>query len=250
MSPTTAYGVCVALGAVSALAIRRWEASRLGYTADPGYRFVGAGCLVGAVVGAKLGMLMYLPLNDMSLLWSEATSLRFDGKTVVGALAGGYAAGELTKKLAGVRFSTGDALAVALPAGQAIGRLGCFFAGCCYGTPCDLPWAVHGHGALRHPVPLYEAVLDLALAVTLFAIRKTPRPPGRLFRYYLIGYGVIRFGLETLRGEPQRSLGPLSATQWVCLVAIGVLAISLQRRGPEPMLDPAPQHPELETKRV
>ncbi len=245
MSPTVAYGVCVALGAVVALVVRRREAARLGYTTHPGYRFVGAGCLVGAVVGAKLGMLFYLPLHDMPRLLAEAQSLRFDGKTIVGALAGGYLFGELTKKLAGVKFSTGDALAVALPVGQAIGRIGCFFGGCCYGTPCSLPWAVYNHDAWRHPVVLYEATLDLAVAAALFSVRNRPLSPGHLFRYYLIAYGVIRFCLEALRGEPQRTLGPLSFTQVFCLLAIAALGISLRASH-----QPAPQHAELEPKRV
>jgi phosphatidylglycerol:prolipoprotein diacylglycerol transferase len=245
VSPDVAYSVCVAFGAAVTLLIRRHESKRLGYAKSPGYRFVGAGCLVGAVVGAKLGMLSYLPLDDMPGLWTAARSLRFDGKTIVGALAGGYLFGELTKKLAGVRFSTGDALAVALPVGQAIGRLGCFFGGCCYGTTSGLPWAVYEHGALRHPVVLYESVLDLALAAGLFAIRKRPRPPGHLFRYYLLGYATIRLGLETLRGEPQRSVGPLSLTQVLCLLAIVPLALSLRRRK-----EPVAQRPELESKRV
>ncbi len=245
MSPTVAYGVCVALGAAVALVVRRREAARLGYTAHPGYRFVGAGCLVGAVVGAKLGMLLYLPLDDMPRLLTEAQSLRFDGKTIVGALAGRYLFGELTKKLAGVQFSTGDALAIALPLGQALGRVGCFFGGCCYGTPSLLPWALYSHGEWRHPVMLYEAVLDLAVAATLFAVRKRPRPAGHLFRYYLIAYGVIRFSLEALRGEPQRTLGPLSFTQVLCLLAVVALAISLRASH-----QPAPEHAELEPKRV
>ena len=245
MTGDVGYGIAVATAAAVALLIRRAESRRLGYVKDPGYRFVGAGCLVGAVIGSKLGMLSYLPLGDMRGLWSAALSLRFDGKTIVGALAGGYLFGELTKRLAGVKFSTGDALAVALPVGQAIGRLGCFFAGCCYGTTSTLPWAVYEHGARRHPVVLYEAALDLALAGWLFSIRKEPRTPGHLFRYYLVGYATIRFGLETLRGEPQRTLGPLSFTQVLCLAAIVVLWLSLRKP-----LGPLPEPAELKPKRV
>jgi prolipoprotein diacylglyceryltransferase len=235
----------VALGAVVALGIRRYESKRLGYTAHSGYRFVGAGCLVGAVLGAKLGMLFYLRLDDMPGLLTAARSFRFDGKTIVGALAGGYLFGELTKKLARVKFSTGDALAVALPVGQAIGRIGCFLGGCCYGTPTTLPWGVYSHDAVRHPVVLYESALDLILAAVLFAVRKKPRVPGHLFRYYLVGYATIRVCVESLRGEPQRSLGPFSFTQLFCLGAAVVLAVSL-RRGREPH----PQGSELEAKGV
>ncbi len=109
------YGLCVSMGVVAALVIRRSENKRLGYDRHPRYALVGLGCLLGAVLGSKIGMLL-----------TEAAHFSFAGKTILGALAGGYVLGELTKWLVGIRFSTGDALAVALPVGQAFGRLGCF----------------------------------------------------------------------------------------------------------------------------
>lgn len=222
-----AYSVFVGAGAVASMGIKSIEDRRLGYGRDENYRFVAVGCLLGAVIGAKLGLLLYEPWSEVVRIGRSMAALQFDGKTVLGALAGGYAAGEITKRLVRVRFSTGDALAIALPVGQAIGRIGCFFGGCCYGTVTNLPWAVMQAGALRHPVQLYESVLDASLAAFLFAIRRRPRTPGYLFRYYLIGYGVIRFGLEWLRGEPQRMLGPLTFAQLFCGVGVAVVAASL-----------------------
>ena len=226
IGPTSlGYATMVLLGSAAAIAIRWAEGARLGYTKEPGYRFVGVSCLMGAVLGAKLGMIFYLPPDEFGRLFSGVADLRVDGKTVLGALTGGYLGGELGKKIFGVDFSTGDALAVALPVGQALGRLGCFLADCCYGTHSALPWATESWGAARHPVQLYEAALCLLLAGGLFAIRKRPRPAGHLFRYYLIAYVSIRFVLEFFRGDPQHMVGPLSWAQVYCLiVAAGFLA--------------------------
>lgn len=232
------YALFVALGAIVALLIRRSEGQRLGYAAQPGYRWVGVGCLLGAVVGAKVGMLMYY----------DFSSDRFDvtNKTVLGALAGGYLLGELTKRLVGVRFSTGDALAVALPTGQAIGRIGCFVGGCCYGDPSTLPWAVVQHGALRHPAPLYEAFACAMLAAILWTVRRRPRPAGHLFHYYLLAYAAIRFSVETVRAD-RRVLTPwLSVGQLVCLLGAAAVLLRLRFGGAQ---EP-PQQPEFEHQRV
>lgn len=207
----------------------------MGYTECPGYRYVGVSCLVGAVIGSKLGMIFYVPVGDFVAFLGRMSELRMDGKTVLGALTGGYVGGEVGKRLVGVQFSTGDALALALPVGQAFGRLGCFLAGCCFGKETTVPWATLSRAALRHPVQLYESALCLALAAALLLVRDHARPPGHLFRLYLIGYASIRFSLEFYRGEPQHRLGTLSWAQVYCLVVVAVLAVSLRpsrRRSP------------------
>jgi phosphatidylglycerol:prolipoprotein diacylglycerol transferase len=228
-----AYGAMVGLAACAAFTIRRVEGRRLGYVDRPGYRFVGLWCVAGAIVGARLGMLFYVEPQSTDGLRAAFYEVGFDGKTVLGALTGGYIFGEIGKRVVGVRFSTGDALAVALPVGQALGRIGCFIAGCCFGTPTSLPWAVVQHGVARHPVQLYEAAGCVVLASVLFAIRRTPRPPGPLFRLYLVGYAAIRFCTEFVRGEPQLAIGPVSWAQMYCL-AMGIafaLSIHVGARG-------------------
>ncbi len=111
---------------------------------------------------------------------------------------------------------------MALPLGQGIGRIGCFLHGCCGGTLSDLPWAVPINGQLRHPTQLYEATLDLLLALPLWQLRLRQWPLGTLFRLYLASYATIRFGLAFLRADTLTGLGPLSRVQWVCVpVAVG-----------------------------
>jgi phosphatidylglycerol:prolipoprotein diacylglycerol transferase len=212
------YSACVALALLVGWFIRRKELARLGYTKHPRHSVVGLGSLFGAVLGSKLGLILFVPpasFFEAAFWWS------FDGKTVIGALIGGYLGGELTKKLVGVRFSTGDGWAISLPVAQAIGRVGCFVSGCCYGTETGLPCAVWNHGAWRHPAPLYEAALLLVLALVLFLIRKAPRPAGHLFRYYFIGYAALRFLVEFVRGDEHTQFLAINVAQWACLLMAG-----------------------------
>jgi phosphatidylglycerol:prolipoprotein diacylglycerol transferase len=230
-----AYAFFVGLAFVAAFWVRRIEKRRLGWQGDKRHRWVGAGALVGAVIGSKLGMILFVPWDSFAQMWTQTLSLDFSGKTVVGGLIGGYVGVEITKRIVGIKHSTGDAFAVALPLAQGIGRLGCFFHGCCYGAASGLPWAVHLHGLDRHPAQLYEAALDIALAALLFGLRKKEWPSGTLFRLYLIGYAIIRFTVEFTRGDPAWLAGPLKAVQWVAVLvafAFGALVLKgLRKKG-------------------
>ena len=144
-------------------------------------------------------------------------SLDFSGKTVVGGIIGGYIGVEIAKKCVGITESTGDAFAVALPLAQAVGRVGCLLNGCCYGTEFHSSWSVALAETNRHPTQIYETILLLGLAGFLWQRRLVPAPAGHLFRRYLVGYALIRFFLEFLRGDPSLRLGPISVVQGVCL---------------------------------
>lgn len=206
--------------------VRRVEVARLGYDRSPGHAYVGLAALLGAALGSKLGMLLFVPPAQMLDVLRDALAFDFTGKTVVGGIAGGYLGVELGKRLVGVRHSTGDGFAVALPLAQGIGRIGCFVHGCCGGRPTTSPLAIDG----RHPTQLYEAALDLLLAGALWTVRERPRPAGHLFRAALVGYAMIRFGLEFLRNDTGWHVGPLTAVQLVCLLAAAGFGVTLVRR--------------------
>ena len=228
--PVQSYAIFVLLAFVVAWRVRKTELARLGHRKWPGYHWVLVGALVGAVVGAKLGMFMFEP----TLRIDQMLSLDFTGKTVVGGLIGGYLGVELAKKRVGITQSTGDAFAVAVPLAQAVGRVGCLLNGCCYGTVFSGAWSMKLDEISRHPTQIYESILLLLLAAWLWSIRQRPAPAGHLFRRYLVGYALIRFSLEFLRGDPSLHWGPLSIVQLVCLAAavlFGALIIRGERTG-------------------
>lgn len=130
-----------------------------------------------------------------------------------------------------------DAFAPAVMIGAAIGRTGCFFAGCCYGVPTDLPWGVHFphlDGPV-HPTQVYDA--SVAVLLGSFLLWRFGR---RLFDgeniALLLGiYPVCRGLTEAFRGDPERgAFGPMSTSQWISvplfLIGLG-LYIYLGRQG-------------------
>ncbi len=101
--------------------------------------------------------------------------------------------------------------------GHGIGRIGCFFAGCCYGTHCDLPWSINLHGTHRHPVQLYESILLFILSFTLYKLWITGLRT-KLITVYIVAYGIIRFILEFFRGDKIRGeIFYFSTSQWISI---------------------------------
>lgn len=87
-----------------------------------------------------------------------------------------------------------------LAAAYAMGRVGCFFEGCCYGIACEWPWAVHG----KHPTQLYMSFVEFViLAYVLFREKKINFKPGALFWTWLMLHTVSRFSIEFLRDDPR-----------------------------------------------
>jgi len=117
---------------------------------------------------------------------------------------------------------------------QIAGRIGCFFAGCCYGIPTDLPWgmkftqplAAAPKNVMLHPTQLYEAVGVSFIALTLFFVQKRKTFSGEIALLYLILYAALRFFIEFLRDDYRGGFfgGALSTSQ---VIALAVLPLSL-----------------------
>jgi phosphatidylglycerol:prolipoprotein diacylglycerol transferase len=195
--------------------------------------------LVGGALGAKAG---YLAGSGGSFF--DWPTWLIDGKTVTTGLIGAYLAVELTKFLLGIRVKTGDSYALPLALALAVGRWGCYFHGCCFGNPTDLPWGITFHdGIPRHPTQLYEVAFHLIMAGVLGLFMYFGLLRFQLLKFYLIAYGVYRFLTEFIRPEPAWALG-LTFYQWVCLVMVLGLAVQwrLDRElaaDPEPTESPA-----------
>jgi phosphatidylglycerol---prolipoprotein diacylglyceryl transferase len=136
-------------------------------------------------------------------------------------------------------WTTCDAFAPAIALGHVTGRLGCFAAGCCYGKPTNLPWAVVFTNPLAaanvgtplgiplHPTQLYESGAELLILVVLLTTERRGHPfPGRTFWLYMFLYAVSRFIIEFYRGDPRGVIFGVSTSQFISLL-LAPLAIAM-----------------------
>lgn len=155
------------------------------------------------------------------------------GLSFHGAFLGGALAVALWTRRWGTPFlQMADVLAPGVALAYAIGRIGCFLGGCCYGVPTDLPWACsfrdpfhpHLHTPPSHPTQIYASLANLLLFALLTRMQSPPHPPGKVFWAYVALYGVYRFVVEFWRIGATSSVVALglSAAQWVSLLMIGV----------------------------
>lgn len=225
----TAGFAFTALAYVVGLVIFAWESRRRGFDRGAMVQIVAA-AVFGGAIGARLSQFIYQgwPASvPASAIVDPATG----GRAILGGVIGGWIAVELMKRVMGLRRRTGDAFALALAGGEAVGRIGCYFNACCYGEACSAPWAVYQHGAWRHPAQIYSAIVAACIFGALLWFR--PRLPtvGSLFRVYLLLFGGTRFLLEFVRYRDSLHFG-LSTMQWFCLelVVVAVVGFVLIRR--------------------
>jgi len=123
--------------------------------------------------------------------------------------------------------SVTDLMACFAPAAQAVGRVGCLCAGCCYGIRVQHMFTVPGtvYAVPRLPWPLLEAALSLTILSFFLIARPERKRPGTLFPLYLILYSAGRFVLEFFRGDTSRGVWLLSTSQWIALLIMLALAI-------------------------
>lgn len=174
------------------------------------------GLFLSAWIGSKFFFLLTLPRDISSNLMIESSFWVGGGFVFYGGLIFGILFLILFKllKLPLTQASFWP-LIPALTFGHAIGRLGCFLAGCCYGKESDWIWSIHLHGSNRHPTQLIEA---LGLFGIGFYLLKSIQPKPRLLAIYLLSYGLLRFGVELLRGDLIRgSWGLMTPSQWISL---------------------------------
>ena len=240
------YGLLVAIAFLAAL----WVTGRLAVRAGLGQESVinlGIYCALAGIVGAKLLMIVLDPaIRDnwreiFSLSTLQAAGIFYGGFLAALAMAFLYM---WRKGMPGLK--TADAFAPGLALGHAIGRLGCFSAGCCWGVETHLPWAVTFTnprakelvgvplGVALHPTQLYESLGELIIFAVLYLRFLRPHRDGSVVSLYLLLYGILRFLVEFVRFHDQPSnplAGPFSAEQWISLaLAAGGLCYLLFAR--------------------
>lgn len=180
-------------------------------------------------IGAATGGLIFSRILGMSenldLIFKNGISWEMltGSKTIVGGLIGGLIGVEFTKKLIGVKTSSGDLMAYPLILGIALGRIGCFLKGLddgTYGVETTLPWGIDfGDGIYRHPTNLYEILFLISLAFFISRIEKSfVLKNGSKFKIFLSSYLLFRFLVEFIK--PFGTYIFLSPIQIACFLTL------------------------------
>ena len=224
-----AYAICMMLAtAVAAALLRRRQA---GLELE---KLEKIGIAIGGLIGATLAAKIPFMLGADAAAGVLAAWLS-DGKTILWALVGGYLGVEIAKWSLHVSTSTGDSFVIPIALAIAIGRVGCFLYGCCYGVETDQSWGIRFAAAadagslLRHPAQLYEIVFHVSFAVVAWCLLSSkpahPFMQGNWMPIYMIAYALFRFVSEYWRPET-RVAGGLTFYQWSA-IAIGIGFLSL-----------------------
>ena len=221
------YGLLLVLGFAAATWLARRDAHRL----PPARRAIAAGqipdfaatALLAGIVGGRL-LYVVVQWPDFAAAPRLIPAIWRGGLIWYGGLAGGLLASWAYLRARRLRFlPVMDQFIPFGVLGHAIGRIGCFLNGCCYGRPTDAWYGVWFPGQPGPVVPtqLLEAAGLVALFFVLRAARSAFRAPGQVFGLYLASYGALRFVIELLRGDQARWHG-LTLPQLVSLALLPV----------------------------
>lgn len=210
-----AYGVFVAAAFLVATLLLTQEARRKGLDEEKIYRF-SIFLLVSGIIGARL-FYVFLNWDYFSSHWTDILMLQKGGLVWFGGLMGATIAGVfyLWRSKMPV-LKTADLFCAYLALAQAIGRIGCFFNGCCYGRE-SMRFGVYFpvHGKFLLPVQLFDSFTLLLIFVVLRLFSAHFKGQGRIFSVYLILAGLQRFGMEFLRADEKFYFLSLSVFQWI-----------------------------------
>jgi phosphatidylglycerol:prolipoprotein diacylglycerol transferase len=235
------YGLLVSLGVLLGLWISVRNSQKQGIDPDKAWN-LGIIVVMCGIVGAKV-LYIIVDWSDYAAHPGEIFSLNTlqAGGVFSGGLIGAFAAAAwYIRRHRMPALATCDAFAPGLAIGHAIGRVGCFAAGCCFGKPTDHFWGVTFTNPIAHelvgtpigealqPTQLFESAVELLNFFILAWMLKRKKFDGQVIGTYFFLYGVARFFLEYLRGDPGRGEvfgGIITGTQLValCLIAAGGL---------------------------
>lgn len=239
------YGLLGVAGVLLGLLIALARCRRFGLSRDDCVYLYVLGA-VSAMIGAKV--LYLLPLlpqlaADFHLLWEQpglfVARYLSGGMVFYGGFIGGVLGAWLTARYFKLRLRAFfPVLIPVLPLVHAVGRLGCFCAGCCYGIPVSWGVTFPQHAAAPSgvpllPVQLWEAGAELVIFFFLLWYSRRNVRPAAILRVYVFTYAPVRFVLEFLRGDAARGVyGPLSTSQWISLAVLAgaLIWLAAERR--------------------
>src|SRR6187401_2597353 len=192
---------------------------------------LGIYIIISALVGAKL----LLVVTDFRTFLSDPSELitlaRSGGVFYGGLILAVSVALWYIRRIGLPLWTTCDVFAPGIALGHVVGRLGCLFAGCCYGKPTSVPWAITFTDPFAatnvgtplnvplHPTQLYEAGAEGLILVLLLATESRGRQfPGRTFWLYMLLYAISRYVIEFYRGDPRGAVGAFSTSQFISML--------------------------------
>jgi phosphatidylglycerol:prolipoprotein diacylglycerol transferase len=247
------YGVLVALGVLVGLWYARRQAPRHGLNPDHVWN-LGIYMVLVALVVAKIWLVMsawdYYRANPREIF---SMAVIQSGGTFYGGVVGAMLTIIIYTRVQKIPvLPLLDTFAFAVPLGHSIGRLGCLAAGCCYGKPTSLPWAITFKNELAeqlagtplhtplHPTQLYESVAEFLNFLIVVLLARRQKFTGQLVGTYFLVYGFERGTIEFFRGDPGRTMmfhNTVSLMQLtsIALILIGVFLWWRGLRGAAPM---------------
>lgn len=224
--PVPTYGLCmcIAVFLCAVLAWKRAQTTNLDLNDFIILVAVSMGC--GMLGGCFLYILVTYDFTMLckQIMVGNLSFLKNPGLVFYGGLLGGILGGSITAKILKINVESVESCIIPyIPLGHAIGRIGCLFAGCCYGFPYNGAFAVSttwdtGH-ATYFPIQAMEAFFNLLIMAVLLFYTKKKRFKYSVVSFYLIMYSFLRFCLEFFRGDIIRG-GFLcfSTSQWISLL--------------------------------
>ena len=260
--PLYAYGtmLCLSVAIGRIMAVR--AASRVGLPAA----LMDRAC-VWALLGALIGTRVLYVLTNLDQFTNPIDIVLFwkGGLVAYGGFLGGFVSTLIFCRRHHVELWTWvDCVAPSLCVGLMLTRIGCFLAGCDYGQPSTVPWAVHfpagsiaateqalqgllPPGATEslavHPTQLYESLAGCILLALLLVVRRHRTFQGQLFVVLVPAYALLRYVIEIFRADLNRgALGPFSTSQVIAVVTfLSAIALWSALRGRPQFLQSKPE---------
>lgn len=241
------YGLMIGLGFLLAVLVGCYRAKRYGLSDDHLINIAISVLLFGFLGGKLLFIIVEFPTflqNPLAVIGSE-------GFVVYGGIMSGILTIYIYCKIKKLTFlSYFDVLAPSVAINQALGRVGCFMAGCCYGRQTDCAiGVVFPEGALAPagvrllPTQLFSAGGDLLLAIGLILYARRAKYRGNISALYLLFYSIGRFVIEIFRNDDRGAVGALSTSQFISifmfLFAVGFIVYNCKKGFPAQKLLPA-----------